>query len=144
MTKQPLDLQSLFRGTVGFDQLGDLLGQALSREAQSPNYPPYNIERLDADDYRITMALAGFSLEELTIEQENTHLTVSGKRPEADETESKSVFLHHGISNRPFQRTFQLAEYVKVTGATLENGLLSIALSRKVPKVARPRNIKIN
>lgn len=125
-----------FRSTVGFDHLFDLLEQG-SENAQG--YPPYNIERADENNYRVTVAVAGFAEKDLNIEVRDGVLTVEGKRdPE------QSTYLHQGIAARGFQRQFQLAEHMEVRGARLENGLLSVDLERIIPDEKKPRRIVIN
>jgi len=134
------DFSPLYRTTVGFDRLASLLASA-SRLEQGNGYPPYNIQSLDDNHYQITMAVAGFSEDELDISSEQNVLTVSGKRPEGEE-EGKH-FLYRGIATRAFERRFNLADYVRVTGASLANGLLHIALEREIPEAMRPRKIEI-
>jgi molecular chaperone IbpA len=129
------DLSPLYRSTVGFDRLFNMLDG--NSEAQS--YPPYNIERLGDDDYRITMAVAGFSETDLAIEVKENALSVSGKRGE----DEKRAYLHQGIAARAFERRFQLADHVEVTGARLEHGLLHIELKRIIPESKKPRKIEI-
>jgi molecular chaperone IbpA len=133
-----LDLTPLFRSTVGFDRMGRLLDTAFNSEA--PSYPPYNIEKIADDQYRITMAVAGFNESDLDITQNNNTLIVTGEQ-EKDEVESK--YLHRGIATRAFQRQFELADHVNVTNAGLENGLLVIELKREVPDELKPRKIAI-
>ena len=127
------------RSTVGFDRLFDMLEQAAQYQANDA-YPPYNIEREDDDNYRVTLALAGFSSDEITITAEQNMLTVEGSKPQKRETE----YLYQGISARPFRRVFNLAEYVQVKGASFENGLLQIDLVREVPEAMKPRRVVIN
>lgn len=133
-----LDLTPLFRSSVGFDRVASML-DAASRVEQ-PSYPPYNIELVDEDQYRITMAVAGFSESELNIESEHNTLTVTGVKSEQSK---ERHFLHQGIAARNFERKFQLADYVKVTGANMENGLLHIDLVREIPEAMKPRKISI-
>jgi molecular chaperone IbpA len=133
------DLTPLYRSTVGFDRVFDLL-DTLSK-SDAGGYPPYNIERLDENDYRITLAVAGFAESDLDIEVKEQTLTVTGRRPDADEART---FLHQGIAGRSFERRFQLAEHVRVEGAKLVNGLLNIDLRREIPEVLKPRKIAIN
>jgi len=133
------DLSPLYRSTVGFDRLAQLLDNAGSFEV--PTYPPYNIERVSDDEYRVTMAVAGFGHDDITIEVKQNTLTVSGKK--ADKTEQKGAFLHQGIAQRAFERRFQLADYVQVEGAELDHGLLHIALKREIPEAMKPRTIAI-
>jgi len=133
------DLSPLYRSTVGFDRLAQLLDNAGSFEV--PTYPPYNIERVSDDEYRVTMAVAGFGHDDITIEVKQNTLTVSGKK--ADKTEQKGEFLHQGIAQRAFERRFQLADFVQVEGAELDHGLLHIALKREIPEAMKPRTIAI-
>ena len=133
------DLTPLYRSSVGFDRVFDLLDTV--GKAETGGYPPYNIERLDENDYRITLAVAGFGETDLDIEVRENTLTVKGVRGESDEARS---FLHHGIAGRSFERQFQLAEHVKIDGATLVNGLLNVDLRREVPEAMKPRKIAIN
>ncbi len=133
-----LDLTPLFRSTVGFDRMGRLLDTAFNSEA--PSYPPYNIEKIANDQYRITMAVAGFNQTDLDITQNNNTLIVTGDQ-EKDEDNPK--YLHRGIATRAFQRQFELADHVNVTNAGLENGLLVIELKREVPEELKPRKIAI-
>lgn len=130
------DLSPLYRSTVGFDRLFQML-DANTTDAQS--YPPYNIERLGETDYRITMAVAGFAESDLAIEVKENALTVSGKRTE----DEKRSYLHQGIAARAFERRFQLADHVEVTAASLKNGLLHIDLLRNIPEAMKPRRISI-
>lgn len=133
-----LDLSPLFRSSVGFDRMASML-DAASRNDQ-PSYPPYNIELVSDDEYRISMAVAGFSEEELNIESEHNTLTVTGVKAEDNVQRN---YLHQGIAARNFERKFQLADYVKVTGANMENGLLFIDLVREIPEAMKPRKIAI-
>jgi len=132
------DLSPLYRSTVGFDRLFNLLDGV--NDAQGQSYPPYNIERLGENDYRITMAVAGFAEADLSIEVKESALTVTGKRTE---DEKKASYLHQGIAARAFERRFQLADHVEVTGAKLEHGLLHIELKRVIPDAKKPRRIEI-
>jgi molecular chaperone IbpA len=136
-----LDFSPLYRSTVGFDRLFNLLDSTLgAADAVSANWPPYNIEKLGDDHYRITMAVAGFAQEEINlVQQENTLLVEGRKHPEPEGVQ----VLHRGIANRAFRQTFNLADYVKVSGATLQNGLLVIDLVREVPDAMKPRRIEI-
>ena len=135
------DFAPLYRSTIGFDHLTSLLDSVTQREQSQPSYPPYNIELLSKDKYRITMAIAGFVDDELQIQSEQRTLTVRGKK--ADDGKERN-FLHQGIAGRDFERVFQLADHVKVTGASLENGLLNIDLERELPEAMKPRQIAIN
>ena len=132
------DFSPLFRSTIGFDRLGQLLDQALVDEGSS--YPPYNIEKTGDDAYRITMAVAGFGEDDLNIVAQDNMLVVSGKAKPADE---KTEYLYRGIAGRAFERRFQLADHIKVAGAQLVNGLLHVDLVREVPEAKRPRTIKV-
>jgi molecular chaperone IbpA len=134
------DLTPLYRSTVGFDRLARMLDEASSVEATT--YPPYNIERLSDDEYRITMAVAGFGPTDVNIEVKGAALTVSGKKTE--KTEAKTEYLHQGIASRAFERRFQIADHVQVQGASLENGLLHISLKREIPEALKPRTIPVN
>jgi molecular chaperone IbpA len=135
-----LDYAPLFRSTVGFDRMMNLL-EANARTGDE-GYPPYNIEKVDENDYRITMAVAGFSEDDLTIEAKDTTVTVSGDiAKDADEGKS---YLHRGIAGRGFKRTFQLADHMHVSGAALENGLLHVDLVREIPEALKPRTINIS
>jgi molecular chaperone IbpA len=135
------DLSPLYRSTVGFDRLFSLLDQAGSNDA-APSYPPYNIERTAENAYRITIAVAGFGEADLAIESKENALTVRGEKQSAGDGEKREV-LHQGIAARAFERRFQLADYVQVTGASLENGLLHIDLVREIPEAKKPRQIAI-
>jgi molecular chaperone IbpA len=135
------DLSPLYRSTVGFDRLFALLDQAASVD-NAPTYPPYNIERSDENAYRITIAVAGFGEADLAIEAKENTLTVRGEKKPA-ESDRKVEVLHQGIAARAFERRFQLADHVQVTGASLEHGLLHIDLVREVPEAKKPRAIPI-
>jgi molecular chaperone IbpA len=132
------DPAPLWRSTIGFDRLFDLMDQ--SARWTEDNYPPYNIERAGEDHYRISLALAGFGPDEVTITAEQNVLTVEGSKSQKNETE----YLYQGISARPFRRVFNLADYVQVTGAAFQDGLLKIDLVREVPEAMKPRRIAIN
>jgi molecular chaperone IbpA len=136
-----LDFAPLYRSTIGFDHLSSLLDAVTQREQNQPSYPPYNIERMDSDQYRITMAVAGFIPDELDIQSEQQTLTVRGRKSE-DDNEQRN-YLHQGIAARSFERVFQLADHVKVVAATIENGLLHIDLEREIPETMKPRQIPI-
>ncbi len=135
-----LDLTPLFRSSVGFDHLVNLLDSAMRSDKTYGGYPPYNIELTDEDKYRITMAVAGFTEDEISIVSERNNLTVTGKKA----TEEEKKYLHQGIAARNFERKFQLADYVKVVSASLENGLLHIDLERELPEAMKPRKIAIS
>jgi molecular chaperone IbpA len=134
-----LDLNSLWRSSVGFDRLVDLIDET-TRWTGEDNYPPYNIERTGEDHYQISLALAGFTPEEVSITAEQNVLTVEGRKPEKSERQ----YLYQGISARPFRRVFNLADFVEVKGASFEGGLLKIDLVREVPEAMKPRRIAIN
>ena len=134
------DFSPLYRSAIGYDRLAHLFDEALSREA-APSYPPYNIELLETDHYRITMAVAGFDRHEIELEVENDRLKVTGRK-QGDE--GSRVMLHRGLARRDFEQRFQLADHVKVVGASLANGLLSIDLRREVPETLKPRKIDIS
>ena len=135
-----LDFSPLYRSTVGFDHLSSLLDAVNRSDNNSNGYPPYNIELLEKDQYRITMAVAGFVQEELDIQTEKQTLTVKGRKAE-DSVERN--FLHRGIAARNFERRFQLADHVEVKGARLEHGMLHIDLVREIPEAEKPRSIPI-
>ena len=134
------DFSPLYRTSVGFDRLASLMSSA-TRQDQGNSYPPYNIRITSEDHYRITMAVAGFSEDEIDITSEHNRLLVTGNR--ADEPEEQGEFLHRGIATRSFERRFNLADHVKVIAASLENGLLHIDLEREIPEDMKPRTIKI-
>lgn len=134
-----LDFTPFYRSFIGFDHLASLMDAAVRNEKQ-PAYPPYNIEVTGEDQYRITMAVAGFDEQELSIETEHNTLVVKGQKEAKDEGRH---FVHQGIAERNFERKFQLSDYVKVTGANLAHGLLHIELVREVPEALKPRKIQI-
>ncbi len=133
------DFAPLYRSTVGYDRLFSLLDQA-ARVEPSTQWPPYDIEKIDENAYRITMAVAGFSQDEIELTQHDTTLLVTGQRKGREE---ERAYLHRGLAARAFRQTFSLADHVKVRGASLENGLLSIELAREVPEALKPRRIAI-
>lgn len=135
-----LDFAPLFRSSIGFDRMLNAL-EAASRVATIDNCPPYDIVKSGEDDYRITMAVAGFTDADLTLTQEQNLLVVTGQKPGDDAGESQ--YLHRGIAGRAFERRFELADHVKVTGASLVNGLLTIELKREIPEEMKPRRIAI-
>jgi molecular chaperone IbpA len=134
------DLAPLYRSTVGFDRLFSMLDNTAGFDA-APGYPPYNIERTGDDAYRISVAVAGFAESELSIESKENTLTIRGEKQE--KTEQKGEVLYQGIAARAFERRFQLADHVQVTGATLQNGLLHVDLVREIPETKKPRQIPI-
>jgi molecular chaperone IbpA len=133
------DLSPFWRSTVGFDRLFNLLEDDSLKLANEQNYPPYNIERTGEDTYEVTLAVAGFAPEEISITAEQNVLTVEGRK--TDKTERH--YLYHGISARPFRRQFNLADYVEVVSANFDKGLLQIRLVREVPEAMKPRRIEI-
>lgn len=134
------DFSPLYRTAIGFDRMASILDNLSRSDQQQGGYPPYNIELVDENEYRITMAIAGFSPAELNIESEQNTLTVTGSKA-ADTGDKK--FLHQGIAARNFERRFQLADHVKVQSANLENGILDIQLVREIPEAMKPRTIAI-
>lgn len=138
-----VDFSPLYRSTVGFDRLFTILDSLAQPEGGQTTYPPYNIERTGADAYRISIAVAGFSDEEIGIEAHRNVLTVKGERKEEGAGEGSEV-LYRGIAARSFERRFQLADHVDVVGAALKNGLLQIDLKRNVPEEHKPRKIAIS
>ena len=136
------DFSPLYRSAVGFDRLANLLESA-ARTSQEGGYPPYNIETTGENAYRIEIAVAGFTPDELNIEVKENLLTVSGKKTANDDAATQKTYLHRGLAERDFERRFQLADYVVVTDANLSNGLLSIALKRELPEALKPRRIEI-
>lgn len=137
MRTTKLDLTPLYRSAIGIDRMAHLLDSAYADA--KPGYPPYNVELVDENQYRITMALAGFNESEIDITSEQNTLTVNGKQ----DPEDNKKFLYQGIAARNFERTFQLAEHVKVVSARLENGMLYIDLEREIPEAMKPRKITI-
>ncbi len=137
------DLSPLYRSTVGFDRLFSLFDQVAGADA-APTYPPYNIERTGENAYRITLAVAGFDESELTIETKENALLIKGLRESKDASATpKNEVLYQGIAARAFERRFQLADHVQVTGASLRNGLLHVDLVREIPEAQKPRRIEI-
>ena len=134
------DLTPLYRATVGFDQIADLLDRTIASETGNATYPPYNIEKTDDDAWRISLAVAGFSDDDLAIEVKDRKLHVTARKSEEDDAKT---YLHRGIATRAFERRFQLADHVRVTGASHENGMLHIDLVREVPEALKPRQIAI-
>ena len=134
------DFAPLYRATVGFDQVADLMDRVLAGESSQPGYPPYNIEKTADDSYRISIAVAGFADSDLSVEVKDGALVVSARKAEDDSARS---FLHRGIATRAFERKFQLADHVKVTGASHADGMLHIDLVREVPEALKPRRIAI-
>ena len=135
-----LDLSPLFRSTIGFDQLDKMLDSAFRDSSRESSYPPYNIAKVSQDRYRITMAVAGFAEDELDLTVHNNLLTVKGQIKNA---EKEVEYLHRGIAQRAFEHRFQLADHVRVEGAGLDKGMLSIELRREVPEAMKPRKVQI-
>ena len=136
------DLSPLYRSAVGFDRLANLLENA-ARSSQDSGYPPYNIETLGENAYRIEIAVAGFTPDELNIEVKENLLTVTGRKSANDDVVPQKTYLHRGLAERDFERRFQLADYVVVTDANLVNGLLTITLKRELPEALKPRRVEI-
>jgi len=135
------DLSPLFHTTVGFDRLNRMLDTANRVDDRTQNYPPYNIEKVSEDAYRVIMAVAGFGENDIELTQHENALTITGKSPEAEKDTAK--VLHQGIARRGFQRRFELADYIRVNGATMENGMLYVDLVRETPEEMKPRRIEI-
>lgn len=135
------DFSPLYRATVGFDRIADLMDRALAADVAQPTYPPYNIEKTAENAYRISVAVAGFGSDELTVELREGALIVTGKK--AEEAEART-YLHRGIATRAFERRFALADHVRVTGATHADGMLHVDLVREVPEALKPRRIEIS
>ncbi len=135
-----LDFAPLYRATVGFDRIADLMDRVLTADVAQPTYPPYNIEKTADDAYRISIAVAGFTPDELTVEVRDGSLFVSARKA-TEENERK--YLHRGIANRAFERRFALADHVRVTGAVHEHGMLHLDLVREMPEALKPRRIEI-
>ena len=133
-----IDFTPLYRSAIGFDRLANLIESAASNG--NAGYPPYNIEQLGDNDYRISMAVAGFTQEELELSFQENLLTVKGNK----QADTERHYLYQGIAERGFERRFQLADYVRVKGADLKNGLLHVELVREVPEAMKPRKIEIN
>ena len=135
------DFAPLHRATIGFDQIADMMDRVLTNDVAQPSYPPYNIEKTDVDAYRISVAVAGFGEADLSVEVKENSLIVTGKKAAEDKDRS---YLHRGIATRAFERRFALADHVRVTGASHENGMLNIDLKREVPEALKPRRIEIS
>ncbi|MCA0271004.1 MAG: Hsp20 family protein [Proteobacteria bacterium] len=134
------DFSPLYRATVGFDRVADLMDRVLSADVAHPTYPPYNIEKTDENAYRISVAVAGFSGDELSVDVKDGALIVAARK---SEDETAKTYLHRGIATRAFERRFALADHVKVAGATHSHGMLHIDLVREVPEALKPRRIEI-
>jgi len=145
-TMRTIDFTPVFRSSVGFDRMARLMDHAMrATEAanNAPAYPPYNIEKLSDDDYRISMAVAGFGEDDLDIQVENGTLTITGKQEKVESDEGKT-YLHRGIATRAFERRFDLADHIRVVSAEIENGLLHVSLVREVPEAMKPRRVEIS
>jgi molecular chaperone IbpA len=140
MTMRAFDPTPLYRATVGFDRIADMLDRVLSTDVAQPTYPPYNIEKTGEHAYRITVAVAGFAADELNVEVKENALVIAARK--ADEDEGRT-YLHRGIATRAFERRFHLADHVKVTGAAHADGMLHIDLVREIPEALKPRRIEI-
>jgi len=134
------DLSPLFRATVGFDNLARVFDTVSRTDETQVSYPPYNIVREGQDAYRVSLAVAGFGAEDIDIQVENNSLTVKGR---TTQDQANTVFLHRGIAGRSFERSFELADHIHVTGARMENGLLHIDLKREIPEALKPRRVPI-
>ena len=134
------DLAPLYRATVGFDQIADMMDRVLANDVAQPTYPPYNIEKTADDAYRISIAVAGFSDADLNVEVKDHALVVSARK--AEDTQERT-YLHRGIATRAFERRFQLADHVRVVGASHADGMLHIDLEREIPEALKPRRIEI-
>ena len=134
------DLAPLYRATVGFDRLADMMDRVLASDVSQPTYPPYNIEKTDENAYRISIAVAGFAAEDLSVDVKEHQLVVAARKAEEDEGRT---FLHRGIATRAFERRFHLADHVRVTGASHADGMLHIELEREIPEALKPRRIAI-
>tara|TARA_B100000902_G_scaffold399555_1_gene470987 strand:+ start:225 stop:680 length:456 start_codon:yes stop_codon:yes gene_type:complete len=135
------DFAPLYRATVGFDQIADLMDRVSTNDVSQSNYPPYNIEKTSEDGYRISIAVAGFSENDLAIEVKENTLYVSARKPK---TENDSIYLHRGIATRAFDRKFHLADHVRATAASHSDGMLHIDLVRELPEALKPKRIEIN
>lgn len=136
-----IDLAPLYRATVGFDRLADVMDRALTADLAAPTYPPYNIEKTGDDTYRISVAVAGFGADDLSVELRDGAVIVSAKKAEDDEDRN---YLHRGIATRAFERKFTLADHVRVEGASHVDGMLHIDLVREIPEALKPRQIAIS
>lgn len=134
-----IDLSPLYRSSIGFDRLASILDNAFSTDSGTTSYPPYNIEVLEENRYSITLAVAGFQRDELDISVEKGLLTIRGKKSDTGDHK----YLHQGIAHRAFERKFNLADFVEVTGAELEHGLLTVSLKKEIPEAMKPKTIEI-
>ena len=136
------DFAPLYRSTVGFDRLASMVDRAMSVDVNTNGYPPYNIEKTGENDYRISVAVAGFSDDEMSIEMRDGQLVISAKKADAEETD-EVTYLHRGIASRVFEKRFHLADHVRAVGAKTGNGILHVELVREVPEALKPRRIEI-
>ena len=134
------DPTPLFRASIGFDRIADLMDRALAADPVQNSYPPYNIEKTDENAYRISLAVAGFSADELSVEVKENQLVIAARKAEDD---TPRTYLHRGIATRAFERRFHLADHVRVTGAVHADGMLHIDLAREIPEALKPRRIEI-
>lgn len=134
------DPTPLYRATVGFDRMADMLDRVLANDQTAPSYPPYNIERVDENAYRISIAVAGFGPDDLSVEVKENALLITGRSTEDDSARS---YLHRGIATRAFERRFHLADHVRVTGASHRDGMLHVDLVRELPEALKPRQVPI-
>ena len=134
------DLSPLYRATVGFDRIADMMDRVMTADTQTASYPPYNIEKTDENAYRISVAVAGFTADDLNVEVKENQLVIAANRAEDD---TNRTYLHRGIATRAFDRRFHLADHVRVTGATHADGMLHVDLVREVPEALKPRRIEI-
>ena len=137
------DFSPLFRSTIGFDRLTNIMDTAMRQSDATEAYPPYNIQKTGGNSYCITLAVAGFSEEELEIVSHEGKLVIEG-RVKPNEENKENIFLHRGIAGRAFKRSFQLADHIKIMGANLSNGLLNVELVREIPEELKPRKIEIS
>ena len=137
------DFSPLFRSTIGFDRLTNIMDTAMRQSDATESYPPYNIQKTGENSYCITLAVAGFSEEELEIVSHEGKLVIEG-RVKPNEENKENIFLHRGIAGRAFKRSFQLADHIKIMGANLSNGLLNVELVREIPEELKPRKIEIS
>lgn len=135
------DFAPLYRASIGFDQIADMMDRVLSSDGTQPSYPPYNIEKTSDDTYRISVAVAGFADEDLSVEVKENALVIAAKKGPAEDA---PTYLHRGIATRAFERKFQLADHVHVTGAAHEHGMLHVDLKREIPEALKPRRIEIS
>ena len=138
--RSTMDLTPLYRASIGFDRIADLMDRALAADITTPTYPTYNIEKMGENAYRISIAVAGFAADDLSVEMKDGAVIVSARKVEEDESRT---FLHRGIATRAFERKFALADHVRVTGASHVDGMLHIDLVREVPEALKPRKIEI-